>query len=83
MDKKLERKLIKLCDEWVKEANRMREWSNKNADLCGHSESAESLGDEGWHKLHRYSGSIDALIACTGGLIDVVREYQDAKSKTK
>lgn len=52
------KKIVKLLR---KEAIKCQRWNEKNRDKCGHSQTPDSLGDEGWNQLISNDGLYDGL----------------------
>jgi len=64
MTKYEHQELLKLARRFKKKADDARKWAKENRHLCGHGNTIDALGDEGWHRLWQSDGvAIQAMTA--------------------
>lgn len=89
MTKTERQRLVRLARNFQKNALEADRWMEKNSERCGHSNTDDALGDEGWHKLHRLGGVRDSYSAASAALYDLIDDFdfenleRAAKQKAK
>ncbi len=70
------KELIQISDRLIKMAENLYKWNKDNRNQCGHSNTPDSLGDEGWNKLFRNEGMADGYLDAANEILKLVKKYQ-------
>jgi hypothetical protein len=64
-------KLVGITKKLAKMRNKAEQWNRENSHRCGHSNTDDSLGDEGWRQLFINDGRCEGLDFS----IDLINEF--------
>lgn len=81
MTKLERRRLLALVKKFEARARKASAWAEKNRHKCGHSNTDDALGDEGWHRLHQVAGEWYAFDLAADELSILIAELENKKAK--
>ena len=79
MTKLERRRLVALIRKLDKKSHQANAWIKKNFHRCGHSDTDDSLGDEGWMQAHHLGGQLRAYEDAAYMLAHLVKQFKVKK----